>query len=179
MPGTAPVSCAVSCATHLGDASRCNLIGCGKSSLPQPHRSGVNASGGVTKSSRAVPSSVLAGGQRAMQEGQMGPRVDPKPLGNSYLMGHALRGHQRSSEAIRGHPRPSEVIRCHQRSSEVIMCSRPSGAHTGAQTQSDALRRNQTHQTQSDAIRRNQAQSGALKPHDWTQSDAIRRTQAP
>ena len=72
---------------------------------------------------------------------------------------------QRHSEAIRGHPRPSEVIRCHQRSSEVIMCSRPPGAHTGAQTQSDALRRNQT---QPDAIRRNQTQSDALKPHDWT-----------
>ena len=79
----------------------------------------MNASGGVTKSSRAVPSSVLAGGQRAMQEGQMGPRVDPKPLGNSYLMGHALRGHQRSSEVIRGYQRPSEVIRGHQRPSEV------------------------------------------------------------
>ena len=166
VPGTAPVSCAVSCATHLGDASRCNLIGCGKSSLPQPHRSGVNASGGVTKSSRAVPSSVLAGGQRAMQEGQMGPRVDPKPLGNSYLMRHALRGTQRPSEVIRGHQRSSDAIRGHQRSS----CAQGHQVHTLA------LRRNQPH---SAALSRNQTQSGALKPHDWTQSDAIRRTQAP
>ena len=142
VPGTAPVSCAVSCATHLGDASRCNLIGCGKSSLPQAHRSGVNASGGVTKSSRAVPSSVLAGGQRAMQEGQMGPRVDPKPLGNSYLMGHALRGTQRPSEVIRGHQRSSEVTRGHQRSPEAI----------------EELKATRCTHWQSDAIRRTQAQ---------------------
>jgi hypothetical protein len=126
----------------------------------------VNASGGVTKSSRAVPSSVLAGGQRAMQEGQMGPRVDPKPLGNSYLMRHALRGTQRPSEVIRGHQRSSDAIRGHQRSS----CAQGHQVHTLA------LRLNQTH---SAALSRTQTKSDALKPHDWTKSDAIRRTQAP
>jgi hypothetical protein len=119
----------------------------------------VNASGGVTKSSRAVPSSVLAGGQRAMQEGQIGPRVDPKPLGNSYLMRHALRGTQRPSEVIRGHQRSSDAIRGHQRSS----CAQGHQVHTLAlrlnQTHSDEIRRNQT---QSDAIRRNQTHSSPM-----------------
>ena len=46
----------------------------------------MNASGAVTRSSRAVSSSMLAGGQRATHDGQIDPRADPKPLGNSCLM---------------------------------------------------------------------------------------------